>query len=182
MSAIYRALLLIPSRYGNGGSVYKNLAGIQQNLTRQCSNQATGKPASQAVQAVAEQKKTEVAKHEHLSRKDLEAHHVPTDFHKRILVHFKYYPDMASIPDRVGVSMMGKALSQARVKVSIAMMVIALILCFLTAWYGKTHQHEMSLVEVNLRRHEAYKQGLDASGGRRGLILYDKKKEDVKTE
>ena len=33
-----------------------------------------------------------------------------------------------------------QALSQARVKVSIAMMVIALILCFLTAWYGKTHQ------------------------------------------
>ena len=43
-------------------------------MFRQCSNQVTGKPASQAVQAVAEQKKNEVAKHEHLSRKGKNEH------------------------------------------------------------------------------------------------------------
>jgi len=137
---------------------------LQRFGSRQCSS--SNKPAIQP-------KAPEISENQRI-RKDLDASHVPTELHRRILVHFKYYPDLESVPKRVPLSLMGKALSQARIKVSISMMVTALVLCFLTAWYGKTHQHEMSLVEVNLRRHEAYKMGNTGQGGRMALVMYDK--------
>ncbi len=39
---------------------------------------------------------------------ELEADFRPDAMDKRILVHFKYYPDVASVPDRIPHSKMGQ--------------------------------------------------------------------------
>ena len=39
----------------------------------------------------------------------MEATFKPDNLDKRILVHFKYYPDMASVPERISDSKMGQA-------------------------------------------------------------------------
>jgi hypothetical protein len=95
---------------------------------------------------------------------------IPTNMQKRILVHFKYYPNIESIPERVEWPKMNKAMSQYRIKVSFTMIVVTLFLCFCTAWYGKTHMYETSLVQVNLDRHLAYKKGEDFMGRRMALV------------
>jgi len=132
-----------------------------------------GKPAAAVVQDNGGAAKTEVKTTSEYKERvnDLNKSHGVTDLQKRILVHFKHFPDLDSVPERVSKSMMMKAMSQARIKVSFIMMVTALFLCFCTAWYGKTHQYETSLVEINQRRHEAYKIGKDSGGGRMSLIL-----------
>jgi len=121
---------------------------------------------------VVQQNKAEVQTSEYKEQvQDLNKSHDVTDLQRRILVHFKHYPDLDSVPERVSKSMMMKAMSQARIKVSFIMMVTALFLCFCTAWYGKAHMYETSLVEMNQRRHDAYKLGKDSGGGRLSLIL-----------
>lgn len=128
----------------------------------------SGKPA--VVQGNGD--KTELKTSDYKERvQDLNKHHGVSDWQKRILVHFKHYPDLDAVPERVSKSLMMKAMSQMRIKVSFIMMVTALFLCFCTAWYGKTHQYETSLVEINQRRHDAYKIGKDSGGGRLALIL-----------
>lgn len=107
---------------------------------------------------------------------------VPSKLQKIILVHFKHYPNIEAVPARVSFSKMNRAMSQYRIKVSLGMMVGTLILCFCTAWYGKTHQRETSLVDINLARHAAYRQGQDFTGRRLALITGtpDFKKEEEK--
>ena len=39
---------------------------------------------------------------------ELEATFKPDNWDKRILVHFKYYPDLASVPERISDSKMGQ--------------------------------------------------------------------------
>jgi len=95
---------------------------------------------------------------------------VPSNLQRRILVHFKHYPNVDAIPDRVSWSTMNKVMSQYRIKVSFMMMVTTMVLCFLTAWYGKTHMRETSLVEVNLQRHKFYAEGKDFTGQRLALV------------
>jgi len=95
---------------------------------------------------------------------------VPSQLQKMILVHFKHYPNTASVPDRVSHSLMTREMSKYRIKLSFMMMVTTFFLCFCTAWYGKTHMRDTSLVEVNLARHEAYKQGKDFIGRRLALV------------
>jgi len=95
---------------------------------------------------------------------------VPSPLQRRILVHFKIYPNVEAIPDRVSWSTMNKVMSRYRIKVSMMMMVTTLVLCFLTAWYGKTHMRETSLVEVNLQRHKFYQQEKDFTGSRLALV------------
>jgi len=107
---------------------------------------------------------------------------VPSNLQKRILVHFKHYPNIESVPDRVSHSKMKRAMSLYRIKVSIGMIVGGLILCFCTAWYGKSHQRETSLVDINLARHEFYRQGQNFTGSRVRLVTGtpDVKKEEEK--
>jgi len=133
---------------------------ILKSWSRGCSNKSVAKPADATAM-----------------RKDMAAVHVPSGYQRAILVHFKYFPNMESVPERVSLSMMAKAMSQARIKVSLSMIVVALFMCFCTAYYGKTHMNQNSLVEVNLRRHEAYKLGQNASGGRLALVFPNKEPE-----
>jgi len=103
--------------------------------------------------------------------RELGTRHRPTNLHKKILVHFKFYPSVEAVPKEVSFSQMTKAMSMARIKISISLMIAGLLLCFVTILYGRKHRYETSMVEVNKRRHEAYKTGEDFHGGRRSLIL-----------
>jgi len=183
MAAIVRSvgLLARPSCQPKMAETFLRQAQPFQNSRfgiRLCSG---GKPAAAVVQDNGGAK-TEVKTNSEYKERvdDLNKSHGVTDLQKRILVHFKHFPDIDSVPERVSKSMMMKAMSQARIKVSFIMMVTALFLCFCTAWYGKTHQYETSLVEINQRRHEAYKIGKDSGGGRLSLIL--PAKEETKDE
>jgi len=107
--------------------------------------------------------------------------YTPNDLERKILVHFKHYPNYESVPDRVNFALVNKAWSQFRIKVSLGMMATALFLCFCTAVYGRSHMHNnQSLVEVNFRRHEAYKRGEDFYGRR--VELLKKKEADKDSE
>jgi len=173
MSSLLRSMMVVPHSIRcicSPGVLDQSKSAIFSRV-RFCSN----KPA------VAPQPEKTVA-HETLVRQDISRNHNTTPFQKRVLVHFEYYPNLETVPARVPSAMMTKALSQARIKVSISMMIVGLILCFLTAWYGKAHRYETSLAEVNIRRHEAYKIGETGRGGRMALIFPDQPVSETKEE
>lgn len=173
MSSLLRSIMIAPSsvRYLCRPGVLDQSKSAIFSRVRFCSNKQ-----------VAETKSSEPLAEDTVVRKDMAKDHSTTDLKKRILVHFKYYPNIESVPERVPSAMMAKALSQARIKVSILMMLTAIVLCFLTAWYGRAHRYEYSLHQVNMRRHELYKMGETGRGGRLALIFHDEPAKEEKKE
>jgi len=106
----------------------------------------------------------------------------PTGFQRKVLVHFKFYPNIEAVPESVTHSQLNKAMSMMRIKVSIAMMFFGLLGCFITVLYGRNHRYETSMIEVNKRRHEAMQSGEEFIGGRRSLVVYDRESAGVSKE
>jgi len=148
----------------------RSLRGVNLYTKQNCSSSST-KPAVAAQQS---------APNVNTGSEQLKSasKYTPNDLERRMLVHFKHYPNLESVPERVNFALANKAWSQFRIKISIGMMITALFLCFCTAAYARRNMYEnQSLVEVNFRRHEAYKRGEDFFGRRSELL---KKKETVK--
>jgi hypothetical protein len=83
----------------------------------------------------------------------------PDNLDKRILVHYKYYPNVESVPRFVSESIMTNAKSRARIKLSNIMIVATLLGCLATAIFAKKQAHRISVIEQSQRRHEAWQRG-----------------------
>ena len=112
----------------------------------------------------------------------------PDYIDKSILVHYKHYPNVAAVPDRVDQHIMDRvnkisifqkyllttyvqAKSMARVKFANIMIVGTLIGCAFTVYVAKSNSRQNSLVQENQRRHLMYTKGDTGSGvGRIGLV------------
>jgi hypothetical protein len=104
-----------------------------------------------------------------------------SDLDRKILVHFKYYPDLASVPGTVSQAKMSQAKSRARIKTANGMMLMTVVMCLITVIVAKSHSRQNSLVEENYRRHFKYKTGEDGSqNSRLGLVFNTKEGEDEK--
>lgn len=104
------------------------------------------------------------------SRADLPSGFRPQPVDKWILVHFKVYPDQASIPKYVNQSVMNKVKSKARIKMSLVIMGTVIIGCIGTSYWAKKHKHEHSVIEQSQRRHEQWKKGESGDVGRWSLM------------
>ena len=59
-------------------------------------------------------------------------HTRPDNLDKRILVHYKYYPNMESVPEYVSQGQMNQAKSWARIKTANIMIATTIGLCLMT--------------------------------------------------
>jgi len=116
---------------------------------------------------------------EHENPFRLPAYH-PTALDKRILVHFRYYPDMESVPARVHGGVMEVAKSKARIKLSLVMMLGTVMGCGYMMWYGRKHSRNYSLIEHNALRHQKYRAG-EAESSIGHKALYQDHKDEVET-
>jgi len=96
--------------------------------------------------------------------------YTPDYLDKMILVHYKHFPNVASVPKRVTQGLMNQAKSKARIKFANVMIVGTIFGCILTVVFAKTNSRQNSLVEENMKRHLMYKKGETGGAGRLGLI------------
>jgi len=101
----------------------------------------------------------------------------PDGLDKRILVHYKYYPDVQSVPEYVSQGQMNQAKSWARIKTANVMIATTAALCLLTIIWAKSLMRENSLLEENYRRHMKFKsnEGDGSQSSRMGLLTNSKK-------
>ena len=93
------------------------------------------------------------------------------------MVHYKYYPNVESVPEYVSQGQMNQAKSWARIKMANVMIATTIGMCLLTVIWAKSLARENSLVEENFRRHMKFKKSdEDASqSSRMGLLTNTKK-------
>jgi len=104
----------------------------------------------------------------------------PDYIDKSILVHYKHYPNVAAVPDRVDQHIMDRAKSMARVKFANIMILGTLIGCAFTVYIAKSNSRQNSLVQENQRRHLMYTKGdtgLGSGVGRIGLVTRNQEDE-----
>jgi len=101
----------------------------------------------------------------------------PDKLDKLILVHYKYYPDIQSVPEYVSQGQMNQAKSWARIKTANVMIATTAVLCLLTIIWAKSLMRENSLLEENYRRHMKFKsnEGDGSQSSRMGLLTNTKK-------
>merc|ERR1712080_523985 len=103
----------------------------------------------------------------------------PDRLDKMILVHYKYYANIDSVPEKVSQSIMAKAKSWARIKFANFMIVTTLVLALMTVMYAKSHSRQNSLLQENVRRHLQYQKGDDGhQSSRLNLVTSTKVEEE----
>ena len=100
----------------------------------------------------------------------------PDNLDKRILVHYKYYPNMESVPEYVSQGQMNQAKSWARIKTANIMIATTIGLCLMTVIWAKSLMRQNSLVEENYRRHMKFKSKEEdgSQSSRMGLLTNNK--------
>jgi hypothetical protein len=108
----------------------------------------------------------------------------PDNLDKRILVHYKYYPNIQSVPEYVSQGRMNQAKSWARIKTANVMIATTVGLCLLTIIWAKSLMRENSLLEENYRRHMKFKskEGDGSQSSRMGLLTNSKKDLNLEEE
>jgi len=174
----------------SGGSIRSSAAWQQQTLgIRLCSSKVPQKTAAEQEQqppqsaetspAIAEAKPAEVdtSTGPSLAEMSRDVSYRPDNLDKWILVHYKYYPDAASVPEYVSQGQMNQAKSWARIKTANVMIATTLGMCLLTVIWAKSLARENSLVEENFRRHMKFKRGDEdgSQSSRMGLLTNTKK-------
>jgi hypothetical protein len=94
----------------------------------------------------------------------------PDKLDKWILVHYKHYPSIQTVPRYVDESLMNKAKSKARIKLSNIMMAFFAVSSLAIVIFAKRNMHRDSVVEQGMRRHEAWKKGQEGTTGRLTLL------------
>ena len=90
-------------------------------------------------------------------------------------MHYKYFPTMESVPDRVSQAKMNQAKSWARIKTANLMIATTLAMALVTVIFAKSQMRQNSLVEENFRRHINFKKGGDGDqNSRLGLVTHGK--------
>jgi len=167
----------------SSGSI-KSLAVWQQTPSiRLCSSQKKGEQgqpqSTETSPAIAEAKPAEVEASTAPSLADMsrDISYRPDNLDKRILVHYKYYPNMESVPEYVSQGQMNQAKSWARIKMANVMIATTIGMCLLTVIWAKSLARENSLVEENFRRHMKFKKSDEdgSQSSRMGLLTNTKK-------
>jgi len=175
-------LVLTGVRASNGS--IKSLAVWQQTPSiRLCSSQKKGEQgqpqSTETSPAIAEAKPAEVEASAAPSLADMsrDVSYRPDNLDKRILVHYKYYPNMESVPEYVSQGQMNQAKSWARIKMANVMIATTIGMCLLTVIWAKSLARENSLVEENFRRHMKFKKSDEdgSQSSRMGLLTNTKK-------
>jgi len=102
----------------------------------------------------------------------------PDKLDKWILVHYKHYPSIQTVPRYVDESLMNKAKSKARIKLSNIMMAFFAVSSLAIVIFAKRNMHRDSVVEQGMRRHEAWKKGQEGTTGRLTLLTGAEKEGD----
>jgi len=171
----------------SSGSIRISAAWQQTPGIRLCSSKVPQKTAEQeqptqsteTSPAIAEAKPAEVDTFTgpSLAEMSRDVSYRPDNLDKWILVHYKYYPDAASVPEYVSQGQMNQAKSWARIKTANVMIATTIGMCLLTVIWAKSLARENSLVEENFRRHMKFKRGDEdgSQSSRMGLLTNTKK-------
>jgi len=147
---------------------------------RPCSTKAPQQEkteSTETIPAIAEKNaEVEISSGPSLADMSRDVSYRPDNLDKRILVHYKYYPNMESVPEYVSQGQMNQAKSWARIKTANIMIATTVGLCLMTVIWAKSLMRQNSLVEENYRRHMKFKSKEEdgSQSSRMGLLTNNK--------
>jgi len=174
---------------GGGRSNIRGFEGWQLNSARLLNSSVSQTanlqaPTAETSAEALKENPVEVATGPSLADISRDVTYRPDNLDKRILVHYKYYPNIQSVPEYVSQGQMNQAKSWARIKMANVMIATTVGLCLLTIIWAKSLMRENSLLEENYRRHMKFKsnEGDGSQSSRMGLLTNSKKDLNLEEE